>query len=115
VWTDNAWVFTMKFTKWRGVRQTGLDKLLQDWGMIHALIPKGKPWRNGIVERSHRTDNENLFHRKQFGDSEERRYYLWLWERYYNFERPHQGLGGKTPYEKCVEMFPVYASIFSLT
>jgi transposase InsO family protein len=104
----------MRFTKWRDRRQTALQKKLAEWRMIHALIPPGKPWRNGIVERSHRTDNENLFHRERFRTSEERRYRLWLWERYYNFQRPHQGLRGKTPFEKFQEMFPIHASTLSL-
>ena len=99
----------MKYTKWKDTRRTALDKLLDAWGFIHALIPRGKPWRNGIVERVHRTDNENLFHAIRFSSSEERRYQLWLWERHYNFNRPHQSLGGKTPVEKFCEMFPLHA------
>lgn len=110
IWTDNAWEFTMKYTKWKDTRKTALDKLLDEWGFIHALIPKGKPWRNGIVERVHRTDNENLFHAIRFSSSEDRKYQLWLWDRQYNFNRPHQGLGGKTPADKFIEMFPIHAN-----
>jgi transposase InsO family protein len=105
----------MKYTKWGDSRQTALDKLLGEWGFIHALIPKGQPWRNGIVERSHRTDNENLFMEMSFSSSEERRYQLWLWERYYNFNRPHQGLAGITPAQKFMEMFPLHAKSRMLT
>jgi hypothetical protein len=99
----------MKYTKWGEGRRTALDKLLDEWDFIHALIPKGQPWKNGIVERSHRTDNENLFTALVFSSSEERRYQLWLWEREYNFNRPHQGLGGMTPCDKFIEMFPIHA------
>lgn len=109
MWTDNAWVFTLKYTKWRNQKQSPLDQVLAGWEMIHALIPKGQPWKNGLVERSHRTDNENLFDTMEFSNSEERRYYFWLWERWYNFDRPHQGLDGKTPVEKFRELFPLHA------
>lgn len=100
----------MKYTKWKDTRRAALDKLLDGWGFIHALIPKGQPWRNGIVERVHRTDNENLFRAMEFSSSEERRYQLWLWDRHYNFERPHQGIEAKTPVEKFMEMFPIHAT-----
>jgi hypothetical protein len=100
----------MKYTKWKERRKTELDKLLHSWGFIHGLIPKGQPWRNGFIERSHRTDNENLFNKYRFKSSEERRYYLWLWERHYQFERPHQGLKGKTPIEVFKQMFPLHAA-----
>ncbi len=110
IWTDNAWVFTTKYHRWGSDRcKTAMDKLLDKWGLIHALIPKGQPWKNGIVERVHRTDNENLFRNMTFSSSEERRYYLWLWDRYYNFQRPHQGIDGLTPVEKFIELFPFYA------
>lgn len=99
----------MKYTKWGDDRKTALDKLLEEWKFIHALIPKGKPWKNGIVERSHRTDNENLFKVMTFNSSEERKYQLWLWERYYNFCRPHQGIYPLTPADKFIELFPMHA------
>ena len=111
VWTDNAWQFTMKYTKWKDTRMTAFDKLIKSWNFIHALIPKGQPWKKGIVERVHRTDNESLFHDIEFTCSEDRRYQLWLWERYYNYQRPHQGIGGLTPAEKFFELFPIHARI----
>lgn len=101
----------MKYTKWKETRKTALDKLLGEWGFIHALIPKGQPWKNGIVERAHRTDNENLFNARIFKSSEERRYFLWHWERHYNFHRPHQGLDGLTPFQKFCSMFPIHSSL----
>jgi len=111
VWTDNGWQFTLKYTKYKDTKKGDLDKLLSEWGFIHALIPKGSPWYNGIVERSLRTDNDNLFHRVQFVDSEDRRYQLWLWERYYNYDRPHQGLKGQKPMARFQELFPLHARL----
>ncbi|MBK8443546.1 MAG: transposase [Sphingobacteriales bacterium] len=78
---------------------------------MHALIPKGKPWKNGFIERSNRTDNENLFNQIRFKDSEERKYYLKLWEMEYNNHRPHQGINNLTPMQKAKEQHPVWYKI----
>lgn len=55
-------------------------KTIEKEGRIHALIPKGKPWKNGFIERSNRTDKENLFNQIRFIDSDDRKYQLKLWE-----------------------------------
>ena len=39
----------------------------------------------------------------EFRDEAERAYYLRLWEMHYNRERPHQGIGMKTPWQVCQE------------
>jgi transposase InsO family protein len=54
VWTDNAMNFTMKYTA-HPDRKTAFTKALEGSGRFHALIAKGKPWRNGFIERSNRT------------------------------------------------------------
>ena len=106
VFTDNHMAFTMKYSD-HPERQTKFTKTARSLQVAHALIAKGKPWRNGFIERSNRTDNEALFHRVRFSCEEERRYYLRLWEMHYNRKRPHQGLGMKTPYQACREQhFP---------
>ena len=57
---------------------------------------------NGKVERSHRIDAEEFYRLLDgvviddtglFNDK------LQEWEDFYNFDRPHGGLGGQTPYE----------------
>jgi transposase InsO family protein len=61
---------------------------------------------NGKVERSHRIDQEE-FYRQLKGvvmhGTEEYNQRLDEWERFYNYSRPHGGLGGKTPYERLRE------------
>jgi transposase InsO family protein len=52
--------FTMKYTA-HLERQTRFTKTVEGSGRIHALIAKGKPWRNGFIERSNRTDKDELF------------------------------------------------------
>jgi transposase InsO family protein len=102
VFTDNHMAFTMKYTE-HPERQTEFTKTAAALQVAHALIEKGKPWRNGFIERSNRTDNEAIFKHIQFSSEEERCYYLRLWEMHYNRERTHQGIGMKTPYQVCQE------------
>lgn len=94
--TDNAMMFTMAYTA-HPQRITAFERMAHQLGLRHWRIPRRAPWRNGFIERSNRTDNEECFHRQQFESSEERRYIHRLWEMSYNTRRPHQGLGGETP------------------
>ncbi len=105
--TDNAMYFTMKYA-FKSHYQTTFTKAVVSGGRIHALIPKGKPWKNGFIERSNRTDNENLFHKMRFADSEERKYQLKLWEMDYNCHRPHQGIGNLTPIQMASRQHPLW-------
>ena len=100
VFTDNHMAFTMKYAL-HNDRKTAFTKRAESMNIIHALIPKGKPWRNGFIERSNRTDNEAILKQKRFVCEEHRRYELRLWEMYYNRNRPHQGLKMHTPWQKA--------------
>lgn len=100
VFTDNHMAFTMKYS-YHPERKTAFTLRAESLDIIHALIEKGKPWRNGIIERSNRTDNEALFKCKRFTCEEHRRYELRLWEMHYNRQRPHQGIGMMTPFERA--------------
>ena len=100
VFTDNHMAFTMKYTH-HPERMTAFTRKALSMSITHALIEKGKPWRNGLIERSNRTDNEALFKTKRFSCEEHRRYELRLWEMHYNRERPHQGLGMLCPSERA--------------
>ena len=74
-----------------------------DKGMQHVYIKPRTPRLNGKVERSHRIDAEEFYRlldgvviddANLFNDK------LREWEDYYNYHRPHGGLGGQTPYER---------------
>ena len=74
-----------------------------DKGMQHVYIKPRTPRLNGKVERSHRIDAEEFYRllagvviddTNLFNDK------LREWEDYYNYHRPHGGLGGQTPYER---------------
>ncbi len=109
VFTDHHMVFTMKYTA-HPKRLTAFDRQCQALGIAHALIPKGKPWRNGFVERSNRTDKAEVFSRQHFASAEERRYQLRLWEMHYNRERPHQGIHQLTPEQRARQVHPFTAA-----
>jgi transposase InsO family protein len=90
--TDNGAEFQSAF-HWHA-----LDK-----GLQHIYIKPRTPRLNGKVERSHRIDAEE-FYRLLDGvvidDSQAFDDKLREWEDYYNYHRPHGGLGGQTPYER---------------
>jgi len=74
-----------------------------DKGIGHSYIKPATPRLNGKVERSHRIDAEEFYRlldgvviddTQLFNDK------LQEWEDFYNFGRPHGGLGGQTPYER---------------
>ena len=69
-------------------RQSAFEKMLSEQGFLHGKCKRGAPWQNGIVEGSHRADNEELFQRIRFATSEDRSYQLRLWEHEYNNHRP---------------------------
>jgi transposase InsO family protein len=79
---------------------------LLDRGIGHVYIRPATPRLNGKVERSHRIDNEE-FYRQLDGvlidDAKVFNAKIKEWEDYYNFERPHGGLGGQTPYERLMQ------------
>ena len=74
-----------------------------DRGIGHVYIRPATPRLNGKVERSHRIDADEFYRMldgvviDDAGVFNER---LREWEDFYNFNRPHGGLGGQTPYER---------------
>ena len=83
--------------------QSQLHYHILDRGIRHVYIKPATPRLNGKVERSHRIDQEE-FYRMLDGvvidDTELFNDKLQEWEDFYNFNRPHGGLAGDTPYEK---------------
>jgi transposase InsO family protein len=76
---------------------------LLDRGIGHAYIKVKTPRLNGKVERSHRIDQDE-FYRLLDGvvidDADVFNQKLQEWEDFYNFNRPHGGLDGQTPYDR---------------
>ena len=74
-----------------------------DKGVGHKHIKPRTPRLNGKVERSHRIDAEEFYRLLEGTVIDDARIFnnkLQEWEDYYNFDRPHGGLGGQTPYER---------------
>ena len=86
--------------------QTSFHWHVLDKGYGHTYIRPATPRLNGKVERSHRIDGEE-FYRLLDGvmidDANQLSDKLQEWEDYYNYHRPHGGLGGRTPYEKLLD------------
>jgi hypothetical protein len=74
-----------------------------DKGISHVYIKPRTPHLNGKVERSHRIDKDEFYallrgvvidSSKLFNEK------IREWEHFYNYDRPHGGLSGQTPYER---------------
>lgn len=99
--TDNGAEFQSAF-HWHA-----LDK-----GIGHVYIRPATPRLNGKVERSHRIDAEEFYRLLDgvvIGDAGVFNERLKEWEDYYNYHRPHGGLGGQTPYERLLQKTPTHA------
>ena len=96
-------------------RRTAFDQRAAALGLVHGTCAPHVPWQDGIVERSHRTNNEELFQLLRFVNSEERRYRLRLWEQEYNCRRPYQALRGRTPMAVYLELYRMHAASRMLT
>jgi len=72
---------------------------VEDLGMIHVYIKPASPNLNGKVERSHLTDKQEFYQFIDYKGDVDLRAKLDAWEAFYNLQRPHAALKGKTPYE----------------
>ena len=88
VQTDNGHEFQAKF-HWH----------IEDLGMRHVYIKPGTPRLNGKVERSHGCDEREFYQLLTYHDDVDLIGKIKEWEKFYNYDRPHGGLKGKTPYE----------------
>jgi transposase InsO family protein len=72
---------------------------VEDQGMCDVYIKPQTPQLNGKVERSHRTDQIEFYQLLTYTDDVDLNAKLKAWENFYNYDRPHLSLDGKTPYE----------------
>ena len=78
------------------------ERMLIEIGIKHRYTKPYRPQTNGKVERFWRTLEEDLIRETEFDTVEELKDELIQYLHYYNHQRPHQGINGKTP----VEMVP---------
>ena len=72
---------------------------IEDQGIRHVYIKPRTPQLNGKVERSHRTDQTEFYQLLTYTGDIDLNSKLKDWENFYNYDRPHISLDGKTPYE----------------
>jgi len=72
---------------------------VEDQGIRHVYIKPRSPQLNGKVERSHRSDQEEFYQLLNYVDDQDLNKKLDVWEKFYNFSRPHGAFGGQAPYE----------------
>lgn len=89
--TDNA----LNYTNSRDFR-----RVLVDAGIVHALIPKRRPQRNGKVERFNRTLLEQWAYVRAYDSNQEPPALLDGWLHWYNFHRKHTALDRRPPMER---------------
>lgn len=100
--TDNDACFTNRYVGYQKStdplkpRYHAFDRRCDTLKIAHYLIDPGKPQQNGYVERSHRTDQESFYDIASFGNLNELRYKLRLWNMHYN-DTKHCSLNGLTP------------------
>jgi transposase InsO family protein len=75
------------------------ERMLIELGIKHRYTRPYRPQTNGKVERFWRTLEEDLLQETTFDSLEELKEELLQYLYYYNHERPHQSLDGKSPVE----------------
>ena len=102
--TDNGAIFTNYYTSMTKRSDMTvktihvLDLFCRENNIIHYLIDPGKPAQNGIVERSHREDQQKFYEQNKFKSFFDLQKKIRIWNDYYN-NLEHCGLNGKTPNE----------------
>lgn len=96
--TDNGKVFTARFGP--GPGPVLFDKICLDNGIGHILTAPRSPTTTGKIERWHKTLRREFLDGKVFDSIADAQAQLAGWVREYNYERPHQSLGGVAPIER---------------
>jgi len=78
------------FFSWRG--QSQLERMCEDYGI--DFIKAGKAGGNSKLEALNGSVRRELLDRVEFADLDDARRKVAEWVRFYNLERPHEGLGG---------------------
>ena len=85
-------------------KKTRFEKQLETMEVKHKRIRPYSPWQNGIVERSHRIDNELFYNRRRFKSYNQMKKSFKRYSRRYN-NIARKVLGFKTPNEIVSEYF----------
>lgn len=98
--TDNGVEFTYRYlTNPDAPREHALDRLCEAHGIRHVLIPPGVKELQGLVERSHRLDDDEIYHRIRPRDLKALSRELELHNRWSNGVRRRKQIGWLTANE----------------
>lgn len=89
--------------------------ILKDSGVAISMDGKGRWMDNVFVERLWRSLKYEEVYLKAYNSVEDARAGIAAWIEFYNFERPHQALGYRTPWEAyCNKPEPVPTATFGI-
>ena len=98
--SDNGVEFTYKYVSIADdPKEHPLDKFCTENNIVHKLVPPGEKELQGLVERSHRQDDQELFSRITPETLEEFNKHLNIFYKYRNKNRRFKKLNWKTPNE----------------
>ena len=89
--SDNAFAYR---------RSAAFRRVIDTHGIIQKFIRPHCPWTNGKVERLNRTLATEWAYAQAFTSNADRAAALPGWLDYYNLDRAHLGIGGKTPIDR---------------
>jgi len=96
--TDNG----RQYTNWRGT--TRFERELQKDRIKHIKSRPHHPMTLGKIERFWQTILGEFLQRAQFTSFEDAAERIGFWVKYYNYKRPHQGIGGLCPADRFFEI-----------
>jgi len=80
-------------------RSRTFQKFLQKKGIRHEFIEKASPWQNGNLESFNGKFRDECLNRNLFENIPQIKEVIEKHRKFYNTERPHSSLNGKTPFE----------------
>ena len=89
--SDNAFAYR---------HSTAFRTVIDAHGIVQKFIRPHCPWTNGKVERLNRTLATEWAYAQPFTSNADRAAALPTWLDYYNLDRAHLGIGGKTPIDR---------------
>jgi transposase InsO family protein len=96
--TDNGRVFTGRFNT--PPVEVLFDRICRENGVEHLLTAPRSPTTTGKIERFHRSLRAEFLTGRVFDTLAQAQDALDAWVRFYNTERPHQGIGMVPPAER---------------
>ena len=98
VLTDNGMQFTGRFLA-QDV-EVMFDRICRENGISHRLTAPYSPTTTGKIERFHRSLRTEFLFERVFDSLAHAQAELDAWVNDYNYNRPHQGIGGATPAQR---------------